>query len=369
MRKYVAEAIKVAKYAILMAMFLFCMTDTETVAASVCESMNKCLNIVIPSLFAMLVVSSLIVRSGLNSKFPRWAGKLTRAVFGMESSVFPIFVFSLFAGYPVGAKMLCDEYDAGRLSKRRAELLAGLCFGAGPAFIFGCISRQLYSSDRAGEVIIISNVAANIILALIMSFSLRKTAGEFPKPKKINITAEMLTDCILQSGRAMANICIMIVFFSVFAAYISRGGAAAWELLRKLPDLDRVSGEVIVAAILDVTNIGRFPRGDWLLLPYVSGASAFGGVCVIMQVSALTAGKFSMKCFILLRSAAAVISFFVCRLILPYFIESETVTVSALEVHGVSSVSPVPSVMLILMTAMLILEFDKKNSKKAAQST
>ena len=49
-----------------------------------------------------------------------------------------------------------------------------------------------------------------------------------------------------------------------------------------------------------------------------------------------------------------------------YFIESETVTVSTLEVHGVSSVSPVPSVMLILMTAMLIFEFDKKNSKKAS---
>jgi hypothetical protein len=272
----------------------------------------------------------------------------------------------LFAGYPVGAKMICEEYSAGRISKRHAELLAGVCFGAGPAFIFGCISRQLYSSDSAGLVILISNVTANVILALCMSVPLRRSSSRQMKKRSVDITSDMLTECVLRSGRAMADICIMIVFFSVFAAFITRGGAAAWELLRKLPDLDRVSGEVIVAALLDVTNAAGFPRGDWLLLPYVSGASAFGGVCVMLQISAVTAGRFSLKPFILLRCAAAVISFFVCRSIIPYFIESETVTVSTLEVHGVSSVSPVPSVMLILMTAMLIFEFDKKNSKKTA---
>lgn len=367
MREYASKTVRVVGYGGVVLLLLFCMTDTASTAGAVSESINKCLNIVIPSLYAMLVVSSLFIRSGVNGLFPRWAGKLTRAIFGMESSIFPIFTFSMVAGYPVGVKMLCDEYSAGRLSKRRAELLSGLCFGAGPAFVFGCISRQLYSSDRAGLVILISNVSANFILAFIMSVVLRKTAQEQPRRKSRGISAEMFTDCVLCSGRAMADICIMVVFFSVFAAFLSCVGAAAvGELLGKLPDLDRKSGEVIVAALLDVTNIGKLPRGDWLLLPYVSGASAFGGICVMFQVAAITAGKFSLKPFILLRCAAAVLSYFICRMIMPLLMEREIVEVSAVKVSGMSSKSPVPSVMLILMTVMLMLEFGKKGHQKAA---
>lgn len=364
MRRYVTKGFDMAKNVMLSSLLFFCIFDTGSAAAAVGDSINKCVNVVIPSLFAMLAVSSLIIRSGINGRFPRWIGKLSRVLFGMESSIFPIFTFGMFAGYPVGVKMLCDEYSAGRLSKRRAELLSGLCFGAGPAFVFGCISRQLYSSDRAGIIILISNVSANFILAFIMSFVLRKSAEERPKPKKISLSAEMLTECVLKSGRAMADICIMVVFFSVLAAYLSRAGAAAGELFGKLPDLDRRSGEVIVAALLDVTNIGKLSRGDWLLLPYVSGATAFGGVCVIFQISALIAGRFSLRPFILLRCAAAVLSYFICRMIIPFLMEAETVAVSAINVSGVSSKSPIPSVMLILMTVMLMLEFDKKRSKK-----
>jgi hypothetical protein len=366
MREYVTKGFDIAKKAILSALLLFCIFDTGSAAAAVGESINKCVNIVIPSLFAMLAVSTLFIRSGINGRFPRWMGKFSRALFGMESSVFPIFTFGMFAGYPVGVKMLCDEYSAGRLSKRRAELLSGLCFGAGPAFVFGCISRQLYSSDRAGIIILISNVSANFILAFIMSFALRKTVEEHLKPKKCSLSADMLTECVLKSGRAMADICIMVVFFSVLTAFLSRAGAAAGELFGKLPDLDRKSGEVIVAALLDVTNIGKLPRGDWLLLPYVSGASAFGGVCVMFQISALTAGRFSLKPFILLRCAAAVLSYFICRMVMPFLMEAETVAVSTMKVSSVSNNSPIPSVMLVLMTVMLMLEFDKKRGKNTA---
>lgn len=361
------KAVKVLKYVLFAAISAFCVTDTAEVAAAVGKSVDKCVEVVIPSLFAMMVISSLFIRSGLNGHYPRWLGKFSRTVFGMEGYVFPIFTFGMFAGYPVGVKMLCDEYSAGRLSKRRAELLSGLCFGAGPAFVFGCISRQLYSSDRAGLIILISNIAANVLLALIMSVPLRRTFREHTHNRCGGLSADMLTDCVMQSGRAMGRICVMIVFFSVFSAFFSRtGAAAAGELLAKLPDLDRESGKVIVAALFDVTNTGDLPCGDWLLLPYISAATAFGGLCVMMQISGITAGRLSLRPFILLRSAAAVLSFCICRLITPLLMVGETVSVSAVKAEGVSSRTPVPSVLLIIMTAMLMLEFDKKRERNTA---
>ncbi len=370
MRKFAEKAFELAKLGLLGTAVLFCTVDTASAAVAVGESVSRCINVVIPSLFAMMIVSAIIVRSGALTLVPAWFGRISRLLFGIEGSIFPVFTFGMFAGYPVGIKMLCGEYSAGRLTKGRAEILAGLCFGAGPAFTFGCISRQLYSSDKAGTVILISNISANLVLALFMSFFLRKGAGESCNVRKFRISSEMLTESVLRSGRAMADICIMITAFSVLNVMFVRMGTAAavGELLAKLTCLDRKSGEAIVAALLDVTSISAFPCGDWLLLPYISALVSFGGVCVIFQLSAITAGRLSLRPFIIMRIIAAVISFWICRLLLPYFIEYETVEAAAVNVNR-SGGSPVSSVMLVLMTVMLMWEMGGKSNKKIAEST
>ena len=371
MRIFAEKAAKTVKLAILAAAVLFCTFDTAAAAEAVYGSVLRCINVVIPSLFAMMIVSALIVRSGALTVIPKCCGRISRFIFGMEGNIFPIFTFGMFAGYPVGVKMLCEEYSAGRLSKKRAELLSGLCFGAGPAFTFGCISHQLYSSDKAGTAILISHISANFILALFMSFFLRKDAEESFKRQKFSLSSEMLTSSVIQSGRAMGDICIMIMAFSVVNAVLIRIGAAAavGELLAKLTSLDRRSGEALVAAFLDITNVSALPCGDWLLLPYISALVSFGGICVIFQLSAVSAGRISLRPLIIMRIAAAFISFLICRLILPYFMEYETVEVSVVTVSRNSGGSPVSSVMLVLMTVMLMCEMSGKSNKKSAEST
>ena len=202
MKKYAEKAVKAAKIAALSAAFVYFLGDTGAAAEAVGESLQRCIEIVIPSLFAMMIVSSMMTASGMMTLIPRWLGRISRLLFGMEEMVFPIFTFGMIAGYPVGVKMLCEECSCGRLDKKRAELLSGLCFGAGPAFIFGCISRQLYSSPDAGMVILLSTVSANIILALLMSVPLRRTARSVSRPRRVSISADMLTDCVLRSGKA-----------------------------------------------------------------------------------------------------------------------------------------------------------------------
>ena len=358
MKKYAEKAIKAAKIAAVSAAFLYFLGDTGAAAEAVGESIQRCIDIVIPSLFAMMIVSSMITASGMTALMPRCLGRLSRLIFGIEGRELPVFTFGMIAGYPVGVKMLCEERSCGRLDKKRA------------AFIFGCISRQLYSSRSAGLVILISTVSANIILALLLSVPLRRTARAQSAPRSVSISADMLTDCVLRSGRAMADICIMISAFAAANAALARTGvtAAAGELLGKLPDLDRIRGEVLVAAFLDVTNISKLPCGDWLLLPYISALTAFGGVCVLLQLRALTAGKLSLKYFIIMRSAAAVLSFFICRLIMPFFMTGEVTEVLSPRISSAGNSSPVPSVMLIIMTVMLMVEFGGKSSLQHTKS-
>ena len=358
MKKRAAKAVGLMAAAVF---FLLCLTENECTYAAVRDSVRRCLDTVIPSLFAMMTASALIISSGLTSAVPRWAGRLGRAIFGMEGRELPIFIFGMVAGYPVGVKMLCSEYLSGHITKRRAELLSGLCFGAGPAFIFGCISGQLYGSRRAGMLILVSTVAANAVLALLMAPVLRRTAPAAEVPRRFRVSPQMLTDCVIGSGRAMAEICVMIVFFSVVTSlFIGAAGAAVVELPRKLHYLGGMTAEAPIAAFLDVTNVAGFSRGDWLLLPLITGLTSFGGVCVLLQLAAVTRGKLSLVPFIIMRGAATVLSYIICRGLLPLFMEGETTAVSSIRTEGTRSESPVPSVMLMIMVVVLMLEVSGK---------
>ena len=141
MRNFTKKAIKCAKAAAATAAFAFCMTKTAEVSQAVSGAVERCIEVVIPSLFAMMIVSGLLVRSGITGAVPRFIGTISEKLLGMEGFMLPVFTFGMFAGYPVGAKMICTEVQCGRLDKNRAALLCGLCYGAGPAFIFGIRSR------------------------------------------------------------------------------------------------------------------------------------------------------------------------------------------------------------------------------------
>ena len=360
MRKLWEKAVKAAKTAILILLLLFCVTDMAAVSQAVYSSVLRCINVVIPSLFAMMAISSIIVRSGITESLPRWFGRISR-----------LFSFGMFAGYPVGVKMLCELYSKGRISKRRAELLSGVCVGAGPAFIFGCLSSKFWNSERIGMLIFISTISANIVMAIGVSFLLRRTDEKKPSTcRSVSITAEMLNDCVIQSGRVMAEICLMIVGFAVFNAFLVRTGimATSGKLVAKLLYIDSASGSTLIPALIDITNAGSV-AGGCQLLPCISGLVSFGGLCVFIQLRTLTAGKFSLKPFIIMRAAAALMSFVICHFLIPYFIFGEAVEVASVKVSEGGADSVISSIMLIIMVIMLMLEYGKNKRYSSAYST
>ena len=358
MRNFTKKAIKCAKAAAATAAFAFCMTKTAEVSQAVSGAVERCIGVVIPSLFAMMIVSGLLVRSGITGAVPRFIGMISEKLLGMEGFMLPVFTFGMFAGYPVGAKMICTEVQCGRLDKNRAALLCGLCYGAGPAFIFGCISGRLYSSPTAGAVLLVSNTAANLILALLLMPKLKRSLRRGIPRKGFSLSADMLTRSVISAGRSMAEICMMIAAFSVFAQFLTEIGAEAFagRWISKLLGTEISTSKTLFRCVLDVTAAGELPCADYSLLPIISALTSFGGLCVILQVSTVTSGQIPLKPMILTRISAAVISFFACRIAMPFMLKGETVSAAAIKATIHQSTSPVPSVMLILMTAVLFLE-------------
>lgn len=326
---------------------LFILFNTHSVGEYVSLAVDRCIYIIIPSLFAMMAVSGMLIKSGILGR----------------GSILKIFFLSMFAGYPVGAKMLSEEFKSGNITKKQAELYMSVCFGAGPAFIFGCISDILYSGGNAGIIILLSSISVNIIAFIIIMLVLRKDKAESSKPD-IYFSSEIFVDSVISGGKNIFSICIMIIFFSVISCILKGTGVIYYlsEIISGITGIDSGECENIIESILEVTNLGKLEKNNYTFLPFVCTAISFGGICVILQIRAVISNSLSMIPFIFIRTVCAVLSGILCRILMTFMLESEVISVSEADIRVYSAESPVPSYMLVIMILLLLSGFRSRSS-------
>ena len=243
-------------------------TQTEMIKSAVDGGVMRCINIIIPSLFFMMCVSGIVVRSGIISRISFVSDRFSRLVFGMNSEVFVIFLLSMLAGYPIGAKMLNELYNSGKITKEQAEKYLCVCYGAGGAFIFGCVTQY---GKGAGKLIMLSNVLANIVIAFILGLIFRKQLSDKSECQKISgKRGVMLCESVADASKGMLMLCGMIIFFSALIA-ISE------PVYSRFVTSEQKMG--IIRCLLDVSAITELNIYTYKLLPIVSGLISFGGIC------------------------------------------------------------------------------------------
>ncbi|HOO06019.1 MAG TPA: hypothetical protein PLH83_05945 [Ruminococcus sp.] len=362
MRDLREKAASAGNTAILLGGAAFCIAGSEAVRRAVSEAVGRCMGILIPSLYAMLIISALLIKSGALRQFSGIFRLPGRLLLGSSGEALGVFLLSSLAGYPVGAKLLAGLVEEGRLSRKSAAWLSGACFGAGPAFIFGCVASQLYGDSAAGRLILVSNLAADLIIGVAVSFIIRREPAPGAKRGAVRLSPELISDCTLSAGRSMAEICCAVLAFAVVTAALEAVGAlsAAGELLSSLTDRPSAVCQSLCAAVLDVTAVIRLPAGDPTLLPALSAVTSFGGICVFVQLCAAVRGKFPLWRTFLLRLIAGALSYLICRGLLPEeMLMGSTVSAAALQTAVTAASSPVPSVLLILMTVTVLKERER----------
>ncbi len=319
---------------------VFCIIKSGIVQEYLYDAVLRCLTVVIPSLYAMMIMSDILVKSGIIEKISQYFGLFI-----------PVFIFSMFAGYPVGTKIMTEQYRNGIITKRQAEIYSGLCFGGGPAFINGCVVSRLYGKSSLGMLIFISLIVADILCAVvILPFSGK--IQKIKKSRKIGINYKIINDSIFNSGKAMTRICLCITAFGVVNAFLDYLGAADFcgSMISVITHRDISSCRGVFSAFLDITNVKALPCGDMTLLPVICAILSFGGLCVIFQLMAVTEENISVIPIIIIRTVCGLFSYIICRMLLPFFIVMESVEAASMAVHFYKAPNPVPSVMLILMT-------------------
>ncbi len=232
---------------------------------------------VLPFIFFTKVLSSLGSIEKISCFMPMQKLYRTPSVSGY------VFLMSIISGYPVGAKMTCDLYLSGKVSREEAFRMTAFCSTSGPMFIIGAVGVGMLLSPRAGYIILI----AHIFGAIINGFLYRKVkAAELPRENsEVDKAGSDIGSMVLDSALSIISVGAIIAIFFVVITSLS-------PILSFLPT--PISS--ILAGLIEITRGCKdialaMPTG--LAIPACSFIISFGGVSTMLQ-SLTMLGKIKM---------------------------------------------------------------------------
>ena len=261
---------------------------SDLAAEGVKAGITLCLETVIPSLFAFMVLSDFLAAGGgtgwMFAPF-KWLAR----VYQLPDAAAAALALGLVGGYPVGARMAAGLIREGRLDGREASALLCTAYGPSPTFLAG-IGAMVFGNRKIGLVIWLALLLATLPVGFLVGRGLQRREREgVITPPPMQPLSGRFVGSVLSATRAMGVICGFTVAFAVLRQY-----------LLLLP------GEMgrFAAAFCEVSvgcmSAGEGGYGAALLL--VTGCCSLGGVSVWMQNACFLRGSgISMEKFFLSR--------------------------------------------------------------------
>lgn len=283
---------------------VFLLVCPKAASEAVSQAISACLEIIVPSLFAFSAVSIYLQKSGLYRILLKPFTFLLSKILRFDEEICGIFLLANIGGYPVGITLLTALVRENRITEKDAGRLLCCCFGSGPSFIIGIVGVRVFGSAAFGAAIFAACFLASLITAIVVGA--RGRIALKPAPQALSLTSQTFVSSVSAAAKAMFSVCVMIVGFSVIAA------AARVVGLNKLAeDFFAMLGfgensSAILPAILDVTRVKDIlPTKNAAAV--CAGLLTFGGICVFLQISALS-NSLPLKPFLISRLPAAALS-------------------------------------------------------------
>lgn len=278
-----------AEYLFLLALAAAALAAPEAAARGIAEGIELCLSTAVPSLFFMMTLAVLTVRSGAVGLLGRKLSPAARFLFGLPGEAASVMLVAVTGGYPAGAKAACELCEAGAVTRAQAERMTLFCFCSGPAFILGAVGTL---TGQRGALLLLGIQLAVVPMVGVISRLLPHGADDpVSTPAKTHdkvlpgVCSEIVPS-VRQSASAMLTICLYIVLFSSLRELLAAFGVSGLvcTLLRAL-GLRDAAASAVLPVTLEVTS--GLPFAARVGLPAVAFALGFGGLAVHMQVFAL----------------------------------------------------------------------------------
>ena len=312
---------------------------------------------VVPSLFPFFIMTNLLSQTKVVEFTGKLLDKFMRPLFNVPGIGGFAFVMGLISGYPVGAKIVADFREDGKVTKDEGERLLAFTNNSGPLFILSSVGIALFGDTATGLLLLCTHILSCITVGIILGKFSKKSDAEFRKrhdatyPSK-NVTlrnlGSILGDSINNSISTILMIGGFVVIFSVIISILNQTHVLDFiskffnPILATLGfDLD--FAKPLVSGIIELTNgVNQVANisikaisQNVVLCAFLLG---FGGFSVLLQVFSIVAKTdLSMKKYVIgkfMQGIFAAIYTFLALKFLPFFnldiIETSNVTSNAL---------------------------------------
>ena len=231
-----------------------------------------CGDIIVPSLFPFTVFALFLFNCGFAKYLEKILNKPAKVIFRMSGRNLSIFLISFIGGFPVGARIIEEEYNSGKIDKKLGENMLAYCVNSGPAFIIIGIGGAILNSKELGILLFLSNFLASCFLAFFLGFQNRKIL----KSKDFEQAKEPLSDVFVistaKASTSIIGICGFVILFSTLVEVIKS---------LKIPAIIKT----IVCSLLEITNGTVSCDKNIYIIAFLLG---FAGFCVHFQILSVT---------------------------------------------------------------------------------
>lgn len=282
-----------------------------------------CSNILIPSLFPFMALSSLIIKVGFAEKIGKYCAPLTKFLFGLPSCTAAAIFLSLIGGYPTGAICVSELYRQKKITQKQAEQMLLFTVCAGPAFVLNAICSQFSNNKFIGPIILISQIISAVILGICSKFFYKSTYENFEnriKNFEESLSVALVKSC-LDASTATFNMCAFVIFFSALLSIIKQSFFIniifeAFDFL----GIPTSIINIIIPTLLEVTNGCSAIINTRAPIELLAFAIGWAGICVHFQIFSITENiKFSKAKFIFCRALHGILSTIITHFLLDIF--------------------------------------------------
>lgn len=277
----------------------------EEAATGIKQGIKTCLEILVPSLFPFMVLSSFAVKYGVLSGGDGKAGNLFQRITGLPFATLTVIFFGFTGGFPVGLNVAAELYENGVIDRKTVLRLLSFCVNAGPAFIITAVGTMIFGSSGAGFRLFFCVCSASLITGLLTSLIIKTDK----RTESVNLKNRSFSDVFISSVEISCKnifiLCGWVLLFSCFSGIIESLSSPL------IADIWYVFGEV-TAGVVSAEKIGG--------LPLTAACISFGGLCVMCQL--LPAMK---KCgvriheYLTFRIVNSFVSYFMMKAVLAFF--------------------------------------------------